>query len=229
MPGFGEVMKNEDTRSGRPRLTRERIVDEALEQATRDGLEKLSMRRVAQALDVEAMSLYNHIRNKEDLLDALVERVVSEFTLPDEAGQWREQMRLRAVGAHRVLMRYPWASLLIVSRVNAGSAMLGYVNATLGTLTAAGFSIQMADRAWNALDSHIYGFTLQALRFPFKPEEYQQAARQYIGMIPRDQLPHMYALTLEVAEGRHFGEQDFEFGLNLILDGLELLLTKGQE
>jgi AcrR family transcriptional regulator len=213
----------ETRNTARPRLSRQGIIEAALALANEEGLDKLSMRRLALRLGVEAMSLYNHVSNKDDLLDGLVERVVSEFAVPDEMGDWKEEMRRRAFGAHEVLMRYPWASLLIVSRVNGGANMFAYVNATLGCLTRSGFSIQMADRVWNALDSHIYGFTLQALRFPFRPEEYQHAAQAYIGHIPRDRLPHLHALTLEVAEGRHFGVHDFSFGLNLLLDSLEKL------
>jgi hypothetical protein len=118
-----------------------------------------------------------------------------------------------------MLLRHPWAMQLIVSRVNVGPAMLKYVDATLGCLCAAGLSYPLADRAWNAIDSHIYGFTLQELNFPFAPSEYAGAASQFLHMIPVETHPHLNALTQTVIDGSHFGVHDFEFGLELVPDG----------
>ncbi|MEN9223110.1 MAG: TetR/AcrR family transcriptional regulator C-terminal domain-containing protein, partial [Thermostichus sp. BF3_bins_97] len=142
-------------------LSRERILQAALDLADAEGLEALSMRRLAQVLGVKAMSLYNHIANKDDLIDAMVDQVISEIEFPSPAPDWKTAMRQRAISAHQVLVRHAWATLPMVSRMNVGPAMLRYVDATLGCLREAGFSPEMADHAWNALDSHIYGFTLQ--------------------------------------------------------------------
>jgi hypothetical protein len=99
--------------------------------------------------------------------------------------------------------------------------MLRYVDATLGCLREAGFSLEMADRAWNAIDSHIYGFTLQELNFPFETEEYSEAAKNGLSLIPADKYPYLNRLTHDVMEGRYDGIHDFEFGLELILNGLD--------
>ena len=132
-------------------------------------------------------------------------------------------MRRRAVSAHEVLMRHPWATLLIVSRANVGPAMLRYVDATIGCLREAGFPYPLADHAWNAIDNHVYGFTLQKLNFPFRPEEYAEVARAYLPMIPAERYPYLNGLSQAVIGGEHDGLHDFEFGLDLILDGLQSL------
>ena len=211
-------------RGARPPLTRERVICAAIEGADRDGLDALSMRKLAQALSVEAMSLYNHVANKDDLLDGMVDTVVGEIALPAVGADLKTAMHARAISAHGVLLRHPWASLLIVSRVNVGPRMLRYVDATVGCLVEAGFSYEMADRAWNAIDSHIYGFTLQEMHFPIEPPEYAVAAEQFLPMLPVDRYPHLNALSQQVIDGKHHGVHDFAFGLELILGGLERIL-----
>jgi AcrR family transcriptional regulator len=141
------------------------------------GLAALSMRKLAQALGVKAMSLYNHVANKDDIIDGMVELVVAEIALPSLTVDWPTAMRQRATSAHAVLLRHPWATMALMSRVNVGPAMLRYIDATLGCLVEAGFSYPLADYAWNAIDSHIYGFTLQALNFPFEADEYAKRPR----------------------------------------------------
>ncbi len=204
-------------------LSRERILHTALHLADNGGIESLSMRRIAQELGVQAMSLYNHVANKDDLLDGIVDIVASEIEVPDFNLDWKIAMRRRATSAHEVLLHHPWATMLLVSRINAGSAMLRYVDATLGCLYNAGFSLEMADHAWNAIDSHIYGFTLQEQNFPFKTTDYSEAAAAGLSLIPADKYPHLNRLTHYVIQGRYDGIHDFEFSLELILDGLEKL------
>lgn len=207
-------------------LTRERVLRAALHLADEEGLEALSMRRLAQELGVEAMSLYNHVSGKDDLLDGIADMVVGEIEVPAIGADWKAAMRRRATSAHEVFLRHPWAPLLIGSRVNVGPAMLRYVNATLGCLREAGFSYELADRAWNAIDSHVYGFTIQELNFPLEPSEYASAAKMFLPRLPADEYPYMRALTELVIEGAHRGVHDFQFGLELILDGLERLLRR---
>lgn len=209
-------------------LSRDRILAEAAKLADARGIEELSMRSLAQQLGVEAMSLYNHVANKDDVLDGMVEHVVAQIVLPDPDGDWRTEMHLRAQSAHAELLAHPWAGMLMVSRANVGPAMLRYVDATIGCLVEAGFSYPMADYAWNAMDCHIYGFTLQKLNFPFQPDEYAKAAAQYLPMIPTDEYPYLNRMTTLVASREHDGVQSFEFGLNFILDGLQELLDTGQ-
>ncbi|MGF1566791.1 MAG: TetR/AcrR family transcriptional regulator [Nodosilinea sp.] len=202
-------------------LSRDRVLQTALGLADEGGLAAVSMRKLAQKLGVKAMSLYNHVANKDDILDGIVDIVVDEMARPSLDQDWKTAMRRRATSAHAVLLRHPWATLAIVSRVNVGPAMLRYVDATLGCLVKAGFSLEMADHAWNAIDSHVYGFTLQELNFPFEAGEYAAVAQDYVAMIPAEQYPYLNLLTHAVIDGRYNGLHDFEFGLNLILDGLD--------
>ena len=202
-------------------LSRERVLRAALRLADEGGIESLSMRRVAQDLGVQAMSLYHHVANKDDMLDGIVDIVVSEIDVPSLETDWQTAMRRRATSAHAVLLRHPWATMPLVSRINVGPAMLRYVDATLGCLCKAGFSLEMADHAWNAIDSHIYGFTLQELNFPFEATDYSAAAAQGLALIPADQYPYLNRLTHQVVEGDYDGIHDFEFGLELILNGLD--------
>jgi AcrR family transcriptional regulator len=215
-------MSKSDTAPQIP-LSRERILIAAIHLADKNGLESLSMRKVAQELCVQAMSLYNHVANKDDLLDGIVDIVIGEIEVPDLGVDWQTAMRRRANSAHEVLLRHPWATTPIVSRINVGPAMLRYIDATLGCLCEAGFSFEMVDRAWNAIDSHIYGFTLQELNFPIETTKYAKTAQEYISKIPSDKYPYMNRLTHHIIDGYYDGIADFNFGLELILDGLDKL------
>ncbi len=195
--------------------------------ADKSGLDSLSMRNLAVALKVEAMSLYNHVLNKDDILDGLVELIVHEIEPPEIGGDWQAVMRKRARRAHAVLMRHPWATRLFASRVNIGPNMLRYVDATIGCLREAGFSYPMADHAWNTLDAYIYGFTFHKLHFPLVPSEYATAAKQFLPLIPVERFPYLNGMSQEVIAGRHDGLHDIDLGLDLILEGLERLRARG--
>ena len=210
-------------------LSREKVLRAALRMVDRHGINALSMRKLAQTLKVEAMSLYNHVTNKEEILDGLVELVVADIEAPSIGGAWKVAMRQRAISAHAVLMQHPWATMLFVSRMNIGPNMLRYVDATIGCLRDAGFSYAMTDHAWNALDAYTYGFTLQKLNFPLEPSEYASAAQQFLPLIPVEQFPYLNGLSQEVIAGRHDGIQQLERGLDLILDGLERMRADGLE
>ena len=202
-------------------LSRERILHAAMRLADEGGLESLSMRKLAQELGVKAMSLYNYVANKNDMLDGIVDIAIAEIEVPQLEIEWKSAMRRRANSAYEMLLRHPWATMAIVSRVNVGAAMLRYVDATLGCLCEAGFSFEMADRAWNAIDSHIYGFTLQKLNFPFEAAEYSEVAKNYLSFIPSNQYLYLNRLSHHVIEGDYDGIHQFEFGLELILNGLD--------
>ncbi len=202
-------------------LSRERVLQAALRRVDEGGIESLSMRKLALELGVQAMSLYNHVTNKDDILDGIVDIVVGEIEVPSFEVDWKTAMRRRSTSAHEMLLRHPWATMPLVSRINVGPAMLTYINATLGCLHEAGFSLERADQIWNVLDSHIYGFTLQELNFPVEVENYSEAAKDGLPLISADQYPYMNQLTHAVIEKRYDGIQDFEFGLELILDGLD--------
>jgi AcrR family transcriptional regulator len=210
-------------RTTRAPLTRERVLEVAVRIADDEGIGALSMRNLASELGVEAMSLYHHVKNKEEILLGIVDIIAAELYVPAIGGDWREEMRRRATTAHAVLLRHRWATMLLVSQPNVGPSMLRYVNATLGCLVEAGFSYPMADHAWNVIYGHVYGFTLQKLNFPFQPDEYAEVARHYVTTNPTDQYPYLYELARWVMERRHDGVQDFSFGLEILLDGLEQL------
>lgn len=206
-----------------PTLTRTRVVDAAIALADRDGLDALSMRRLGQALGVEAMSLYHHVGSKDGLLSAMVDTAVAEIDVPDPAGPWRAELRRRCVSAHAALRRHPWLAMLMVSRINVGPAMLRYVDATIGCLFAAGFDAVAVDRGWTALDAHLYGFTLQELRFPVAPEQTADTAREHLPLISPDSHPHLSRLGRAVQDHDYPTTPDFEFGLDVILEGLARL------
>lgn len=214
-------------RKPRDPLNKGRILRAAIQIADENGIDALSMRRLGEALSVEAMSLYKHVSNKDDVLDGIVDIVVGEITLPAIEGDWRAELRRRSISAHEVLMRHPWATPLVVSRINVGPAMLRYLDATIGCLRNAGFSFAMADHAWNAIDSYIYGFTFQKLNHPVQPTDYAKMAKAFLPMIPEDTYPYMNEGARQVAEGKHDGLVYVEFGLDLILDGLARLLASG--
>ena len=204
-------------------LDRERVLWAALDLADARGLETLSMRNLGQSLGVEAMSLYNHVAHKEDLLDGMVELVVAEIALPRLDVEWRVAMRERAQSAHAALIRHPWATMLFVSRLNIGPNMLRYVDASMGVLLRAGFPYALADHAWSAIDAYLYGFAIQKRNFPLEPAEYATAAQHFLPMIPPNRFPHLHGMSLEVIAGRHDGVHELEFGLEVLLDGLERL------
>ena len=212
-------------RADRPALNRQRVLAAAVAVADREGIEPLTMRRLGQELGVEAMSLYNHVANKDDVLDGMVDLVVAEIEVPGEGTDWRTAMRDRAVSAHEVLLAHPWAATQITSRFNIGPGMMAYLDATLGRLFEGGFSVAGALDAWNVLDSHIYGFTLQELGLPFEASEASSVSADVLAGFPVDEFPHLARVLSEIAgAGR---DEDFTFGLELILEGLERQLASG--
>lgn len=209
-------------------LRRDRVLAAAVRLADTLGLDALSMRRLGEELGVEAMSLYNHVKNKDEILAGIVDLVAGEIALPAIGGDWRAELRRRSISAHEVLMRHRWATMLIVSRANVGPNMLRYVDATIGCLREAGFSYVLADHAWNAIDSHVYGFTLQKLNFPLKPEEYAAAARGFLPLLPAGAYPYLRGMSQQIIDGHHDGLHSIELGLDLILDGLAGLLARAR-
>lgn len=211
----------------RPGLTREKVLRAGVTLADAQGIDALTMRSLGEALGAHAMSLYNHVADKGALLDGMVDLVVAEIEVPSLADPWMLAMRKRAHSAHAALMRHPWATALMMSQSNVGPARIRYVDATLACLHAAGFSLPMADHAWTALDSYIYGFTLMKLNFPFAPGQYAAVAAAYLPSLPAAQFPAMHALTTLVATGQHDGLHELGFGLELLLEGLERIRLEG--
>jgi AcrR family transcriptional regulator len=195
----------------------------AIRLADEGGLESVSMRRLGQALRVEAMSLYKHVANKDDVLDGIADLVMGDFEVPSGDVHWKAAIRQSAISAHQVLLRHPWASSLIESRLNAGPARLRYLDAGIGVLSAAGFPMPIVIRAVMALDSHTYGFVLQELAWPFDVEDAPEVAATFARGLPAGEYPNLVAIAEMAATAPHGVPVDFEFGLDLILDGLERL------
>jgi AcrR family transcriptional regulator len=208
-------------------LSKERVLRAAVALADQNGIDSLTMRGLGQELGVEAMSLYNHVTNKDDILDGIVDLVLGDIEVLPTGTDWRTAMRQRALSAHQVLLAHPWAPLLIMSRFNIGPGMTRYLDATLGRLREGGFSVEGALDAWNTLDSHLYGFTMQKLNLPFDVSETQQVSADVLGQLPADQYPYVVEVITQIMQtGR---EEDFEFGLDLILDGLERTLSQAKD
>jgi AcrR family transcriptional regulator len=204
-------------------LSRDRVLRAAAAFADENGIETLSMRKLAQAVGVEAMSLYNHVANKEDLLDGMIDLVFSEIELPSAEEGWRTAMHQRAISVRAVLSRHRWAIGLMESRTSPGPATMQHHDAVLGCLRDAGFSLELAAHAYAALDSYIYGFALEERGLPFDtPQETAALAQVMLARFPADKYPHLAEFTFGhvMQPGYDFGDE-YEFGLGLILDGLE--------
>lgn len=204
-------------------LTRDRILNAALALADAEGLAALTMRRLGDALGVEAMSLYNHVANKERILDGLVDLVFAEVALPPADLPWDEALRLRTLSVRSVLARHPWATPLMDSRAEPGPATLGHHDAVLGCLRRAGFSVPLAAHAVSVIDAYLYGFTLQQRALPFENgAAVAEVAASLMASFPADRYPYLAEMITEHAlkPGYDYGEE-FDFGLELILEGLE--------
>jgi AcrR family transcriptional regulator len=204
-------------------LTRERVLRAAVALADEAGIGTLSMRKLGEALGVEAMSLYNHVANKDQLLDGMVDLVFSEIDLPPRGAHWKSAMRQRALSARKALSRHHWAIGLMESRSSPGPATLRHHDAVIGNLRESGFSIEMAAHAFSVLDSYTYGFALEEASLPFHTaEETAELAGMIMAGFPADEYPHLTELTVQhvLQPGYDYGNE-YEFGLDLILDGLD--------
>jgi AcrR family transcriptional regulator len=204
-------------------LTRERVLQAAVRRADEGGIESLSMRKLGQELGVEAMALYHHFANKDDLVDSMVDLVFGEIELPPTGGNWRTAMRQRAIAVRDALQRHRWAIGLMESRRRPGPANLRHHDAVIGNLRAGGFDIGMAAHAYSLLDSYIYGFALTKMNLPFETsDEVAKVAQSMLEPFPADEYPYMVEILTDhvMKPGYDYGEE-FEYGLDLILNGLE--------
>jgi AcrR family transcriptional regulator len=210
-----------DTR--RAPLSRDRVLRAAVTLADESGIGALSMRKLGQVLGVEAMSLYNHVTGKGDLLDGMIDIVFGEIGLPSGDEEWRQAMRRRAISAREVLGRHRWAIGLMESRRSPGPATLRHHDAVLGCLREAGFPVDLTAHAYSLLDSYIYGFALQEASLPFDTgDEAAQVAQDISAMMPGGEYPYLteMAVVHVLQPGYQYGDE-FETGLDLILEALE--------
>jgi AcrR family transcriptional regulator len=213
----------------RPPLTKERVVSAAVDLADRDGLDALTMRRLGVELGVQAMSLYKHVSNKDHILDEIVEFVFGRIELPGAGADWKEAMRRRAQSARRVLCRHTWAIGLLESRGATGPASMRYVDSILGCLRAAGFSVPDSAHAFWILDSFVYGHVLQEIRtsVPHHEETTDRAA------LPAERAgtaghPYLAEMAEAALRSQFSFNQEFDYGLDLIIDALERIATPAQ-
>jgi AcrR family transcriptional regulator len=218
-------VKTETTTRSRTRvpLTRERVLQAAMKLADQGGIEGLSMRKLGQALGVEAMALYYHFANKERVLDGIVDLVFGEIELPKVGADWKAAMRRRAIAVRDALLHHRWAIGLMESRTNPGPANLRHHDAVIGCLRAAGFDMAAAATAYSLLDAYIYGFALTKMNLPFDTTtNIAEMAETMLEPFPAGEYPNLAAFITEHAmkPGYDFANE-FEVGLDVILDGLE--------
>jgi AcrR family transcriptional regulator len=206
-------------------LSRDRILQAALELVDDAGIESLTMRKLGQVLGFEAMSLYNHVPNKDDVLDGIVDLVLAETELPVSDGDWETAVRTSAVSVHRILRDHSWAAKLLMSPERVRPARLRYMDSLLGRLRTAGFSADTTYHAYHVLDGYIFGFSLWETSHTYTAEQ----VTQFVATFGRDITPDTYPYLHEhgqqhMNEGPHHDVSAFEFGLDLILDGLKRAL-----
>jgi len=203
-------------------LTRERVLRAALELADKRGIDSLTMRNLGEELGVEAMSLYNHVANKDDILDGIVDLVFSEIALPSGRSGWKTAMRGRANSAHEALLRHPWAPSLMQSRTKPGAATLRHHDSVLGSLRGAGFPLVLAAHAVSAIDAYVYGFALQQINLPLQSREQVADVGTNILRQLAGEYPHLAEMITDHAMKPGYDyAKEFGFGLELVLDGLD--------
>ena len=211
----------DEARKGR--LTPERVLAGAMDLADRIGIEPFTIRKLAAELDVNPMTISHHVDGKEAILDGIVDLVFAEIDLPPLDTDWKSAIRQRCVSARAVLARHPWAPPLMESRTSPGMATLRHHDAVLGCFRRGGLSWQMTAHAYAIVDSYLYGFALEEANLPLNGEEgFGELATAMLDALPVDEFPNLAEFTAKhVAQpGYSFGVS-FEFGLDLLLDGLE--------
>jgi len=203
-------------------LRRDRILHAALELADDGGIESLTMRKLGQALGFEAMSLYNHVANKDDVLDGILDLVLAESEPPSPAGGWDTAIRTSANSVHQALRRHPWSCTLLMSPGRVRPARLRYMDLLLGRLREAGFSAETTYHAYHVLDGHIFGFSLWETSHTYTADEASSLVAKLAETISADAYPYLHEHAQQhFSEGPHREVSAFEFGLDLIVDGLK--------
>jgi AcrR family transcriptional regulator len=216
----------EQTTEGRTPLSKERVLQAAVDLADRDGIEALSMRKLGLELGVDAMALYRHVRSKDDMLDGIVEMIVAEIERAPATGNWKVALRAQSMAARRVMLRHPWARRVLEDRPKGGPAFLAYVESVLATLRDGGFSIELAHHVLHVLGSRIFGFNQDLFEDKAPPPSPKDAATLVQALTP---YPRVIEMARSVSHDGVLGACDddveFAFGLDLILDGLERVRT----
>ena len=204
-------------------LSRERILESALAHADEHGIEKLSMRKLGQAVGYEAMSLYNHVANKDDLLDGMLDLVLAEMDAP-QSEEGLAGIRKAAISAHDSLRRHPWAAGLLMTPARVRPLRLAFMDGLLGALRGAGFSPETTYHAYHVIDAHIIGFSLWQSTHDFTlPEEVTADMRGFLDrVLPQELYPDLHAHGMQHLDPGSLNDTSaFEYGLDLLLTGLE--------
>jgi AcrR family transcriptional regulator len=212
--------KNISRSSVRRPLTRKRVVDAAVRLADDGGLDSLTMRKLAKALGVEAMSLYNHVDNKDDLVAGMIDAVASEVELPSDEADWKTAIRRSSVSSRDAVLRHKWAAEVWRTR-GGGPARMRHGDWLLRTLREGGLSDDLIYHAFHVLESYVLGYTLIQLSFPYEGEELRGMARRFLQQFPTDDYPDLGEHIRQHLEPDHGERSGFELGLDLILEGLE--------
>ena len=203
-------------------LSRDRILRAALELVDDGGIDSLTMRKLGQALGFEAMSLYNHVANKDDVIDGILDLVLAQGELPSPSGNWDRAVRASAVSVHAALRRHPWASAVVMAPGRLRPARLRYMDSLLGRIREAGFSAETTYHAYHVLDGHIFGFSLWEASHSYSDADASEMMAAFERTITADEYPYLREHGEQhFAEGPHQDVSAFEFGLDLILDGLK--------
>ena len=206
-------------------LSRDRILQAGLELADTAGVESLTMRRLGDELGYEAMSLYRHVANKGDLLDGMLDLVLTEWQPPDGRSAWPEAIRTSALSVHDALRRHRWAAQLLMSGSHIRPARLEYMDRLLACLREAGFDADTTYHVYHLLDGYIFGFTLWEIAYTSIPLD-DEAVTRLMQSIPWNLYPDLSGhKDQHLAEGPHREANAFEVGLDLILEGLEKTLA----
>jgi AcrR family transcriptional regulator len=206
-------------------LSRDRVLRAAISIADEGGLEALSMRKLAQDLGVEAMSVYYYVANKDEILDGILNFVISEFELAVGGPDWKAAIRRSAISAHDVLMRHPWACNLMMSVRRVAPARMRYMESLLRTLREAGFSANMTHHAYHALDSHTIGSTLWEAGYSSN-KNLEDVAKTFVAKTIKEYPYLAEHAEQHITRSKRKDVPEFEFGLDLILDGLEKIRVK---
>ncbi len=206
-------------------MNRERTLEVALAVADSDGIEAVTMRRIARELGVEAASLYHHVSGKDQILDGLVDVVAAEIDVPGPAAHWREAVSDRAHHTRAVLLRHPWAVSLMASRTTPGPATLGLLESGIRSFREGGFSVRMAAHAISTVDSYVHGFVLQEVNLPFRGEsELAAMTAEIMEQFPASEYPYLFEMTVEhVLQPEYDYGNEFDFGLAVVLNGVAAL------
>lgn len=209
------------------KLSKEKIIDTAFQFADEHGLENMSMRKLSKELHVKAMSLYNHIDNKEHLVQELIDKLVGliEFEI---CATWQETMKARARSMKDILLKHSWGAIPLISGWNVLDNFLQFFETSIGVLVESGFTYGEADQIVSTLNSYVYGYVLNVLHFPIEEENYQASAEEHENFFDKNVYPYLWGLSNEIRLGHYSGIIDFELGLDIVITGIENTIHKGE-